>query len=327
MNMQTGKVAETALPAQNFTVMALQRRVFARSNVGFLMVNKEALNYAPPDTSKLKYNRYNRNIGMEFNLASPGNQWTGKLLFLKSFTPGNASSSWVQAANILYNSRRWSFGWQHEFVGKQFVAETGYVPRNNYIKLNPSFGYIFFAKNPRLVSHAIKINSTYYYTPTFRMTDNETYLAYTLSFRNQAAFTGWIAHNYVELLQAFDPTNFRVATLAPGTKHRWNAFGTEFFSKPQSRFTFGFSTRYGGYYAGGTRLNLTTDIGYRFQPVVNLALSTSVNHIDLPQPWGKTTFWLIGPRIDVTFTNTLFFTTFLQYNDQLKNMNLNTRFQ
>lgn len=327
MNMQTGKVEEAALPAQNFTVMALQRRVFARSNVGFLVVNKDALNYSPSDTAKFKYNRYNRNVGMEFNLASPGNQWTGKLLLLKSFSPGSPASSWVQAGNLLYNSRRWSFGWQHEFVGKQFVAETGYVPRNNYVKLNPSFGYVFFAKNPRLVSHSIKLNSTYYYTPAFRMTDNETYLAYTLSFRNQATFTGWVAHNYVELLQSFDPTNFRKDTLATGSKHRWDAFGTEFFSKPQSRFTFAFSTRYGGYYAGGTRLNLTTEFGYRFQPVVNMALSTSVNHIDLPKPWGKTTFWLIGPRIDVTLTNTLFFTTFLQYNDQLKNMNLNTRFQ
>jgi hypothetical protein len=47
----------------------------------------------------------------------------------------------------------------------------------------------------------------------------------------------------------------------------------------------------------------------------------------MPAPWKETTLWLIGPRVDVTFTNKVFFTTFLQYNNQQKNINLNTRFQ
>jgi len=83
----------------------------------------------------------------------------------------------------------------------------------------------------------------------------------------------------------------------------------------------------GGYYAQGKRYNVTTDLGYRFQPYVSLALSANFNHIELPQPWGQTQFWLVGPRVDVTLTNTLFFTGFLQYNEQIKNINLNTRFQ
>ena len=92
-------------------------------------------------------------------------------------------------------------------------------------------------------------------------------------------------------------------------------------------FTFAFSSRYGGYYADGKRLNVTSDIGYRFQPYVSLSINTSYNDIRLPQPWGNTTFWLIAPRIDVTMTNKLFFTAFAQYNEQQKNVNLNTRFQ
>lgn len=327
MNMQTGRIEAKDLPAQNFTVMALQRRVLSRSNVGLLFVNKQSLDYRPPDTLKNPFSQYNRNLGMEFNLASPGNLWTGKFLLLKSFSPGNPAASWVHAGNILYSSRRWSVGWQHEYVGRSFIAETGYVPRNNYIKLNPTVGYLFFTKGKKLLSHGPKLNSTYYFNSAFRQTDNETYLAYQLNYRSQSVFTGWIAHNYVELLQPFDPTNFRKDTLARGTRHDWKAFGTEYVSRPQQRFTYGFSTRYGGYYAGGTRLNITTDLGYRFQPFVNIALSTSYNLIELPRPWGRTVLWLAGPRVDLTLTNKLFFTTFLQYNDQLKNVNLNTRFQ
>jgi hypothetical protein len=35
----------------------------------------------------------------------------------------------------------------------------------------------------------------------------------------------------------------------------------------------------------------------------------------------------VGPRVDLTFTNKLFFTSFVQYNEQQKNINLNARFQ
>lgn len=327
MNMQTASQQSRELPAQNFTVLALQRRVFSRSNIGILMVNKQSLNYNPPDTAKFRYSPYNRNIGLEYNLASRNNQWTGKALFLKSFSPGSPAASWSQAANLLYSTRHWSLSWQHEYVGKQFIAETGYVPRNNYIKLNPAIGYLFLRKEGNLLSHGPKFSSTHYYDTKMRQTDFESFMAYGFNFRSQSTGTVWVAHNYVELLAPFDPTNFKGDTLARGTKHNWNAFGTEYISKPQRRFTFGFSTRYGGYYANGKRLNITTDLGFRFQPYVNIALNTSYNYIDLPQPWGKTTFWLIGPRVDLTLTNTLFFTTFLQYNDQLKNINLNTRLQ
>ena len=115
--------------------------------------------------------------------------------------------------------------------------------------------------------------------------------------------------------------------MAAGTEHRWKAFGIEFFSKPQRLLTYNISTRFGGYYANGNRYNVTADIGYRFQPFVGITLSTTYNDIHLPAPWNNTRFWLIGPRVDITFTNKLFLTTFVQYNNQQKNINLNTRFQ
>ena len=101
----------------------------------------------------------------------------------------------------------------------------------------------------------------------------------------------------------------------------------EYFSKPQRLFTYNISSRFGGYYANGSRYNITADIGYRFQPYVGIALNASYNDIHLAAPWNNTRLWLIGPRIDITFTNKVFLTTFLQYNSQQKNINLNTRFQ
>ncbi len=328
MDMQTKHVNETGLPAQNFGVIALQRRVFSRSNIRVMLVNKQSVNYDHlSDTTKPLYSQYNRNLGAEYNLASPDNKWTGKIMVIKSFSQAKSTNNFVHAANLQYLSKRWLIAWQHEYVGSNYSAEAGYVPRRNYIKANPVIGYLFFPKGGTVLSHGPRLTSTYYFNEAWHQTDNESTLYYYVNFRNQSTFDAWAAHDYVQLLQPFDPTNFSKDTLATGTRHRWNAYGTDYFSKPQRLLTYDFSTRLGGYYLHGSRLSLSGNVGYRFQPYVSIALSGSYNHINLAKPWGNTDLWLVGPRIDVTMTNTLFFTTFIQYNNQLQNINLNTRLQ
>jgi hypothetical protein len=328
MNIQTGKVSASYLPRQNFSVFALQRRVFSRSNIGLIFIDKESLNYtANMDPTIPAYSKYNRNLGLEYNLASPNNLWTGKALFLKAFSPIAKEKEVTHAANLQYASRRLTVGWQHEYVGENYNAEVGYVPRKNFIKLNPQIAYLFFPKSKSILSHGPKMNSTYYFNDEFLQTDNETFISYSITFRSQSILTGWIAHNYVKLLQPFDPTNSGLDSLSIGTEHSWNSFGTDFFSKPQSILTYSFSSRFGGYYSDGTRFSLSGELGYRFQPFVSFALAFNYNEIRLPDPWNKKTFWLIGPRLDITMTNKLFFTAFAQYNQQQKNVNLNTRLQ
>ena len=328
MDMQTNKLDSVALPSQNFAVVAVQRKIFARSNIRIMFVNKESLNYEPgKDSTKPQYSLYNRNIGAEYNLASSNNLWTGKLMVLKSFSPGIHDNTFTHAGNLQYNNRHWLLLWQHEYVGKNYSAEVGYVPRVNYIKLNPNIAYLFFPKQGVVLSHGPKYAGTYYFTPSFKKTDNENVFSYVLNFRDQSIFDVWIGKDYVQLLKPFDPTNSNKDSLAAGTVHRWKAAGIDFTSKPQKLLTYDFSARFGSYYANGGLSTVSADVGYRIQPYASITLSTVYNDIRLPYPWGNTKFWLVGPRVDITFTNTLFFTTFIQYNDQQKNINVNTRFQ
>lgn len=328
MDMQTAAVDAQGLPVQNFAVVSLQRKVFRRSSIAALVVNKQSVNYTPAnDPSKPLYNAYNRNIGLEYNLASSNNIWTGKATILKAFTPNVSGKDLSQAANLNYTTRKFIFNWQHEWVGKNFIAETGYVPRTGYIKLNPQASYLFFPKQSKILSHGPVLSGALFYDEKFKPTDNTTLGLYKITFRSQAVLDGWVSHDYVKLLRPFDPTNSGLDSLATGSEHSWNSFGADYTSKPQRLFTNAASFRYGGYYANGTRLNITGEAGFRFQPYVSILLSASFNDIHLPQPWGNKTFWLIGPRLDVTMSNSLYFTAFCQYNQQLKNVNLNTRLQ
>jgi hypothetical protein len=227
MDMQTGKVDETGLPAQNFAVVALQRRVFSRSNVRFMFVNKQALNYA--DSSKGVYSKYNRNIGFEYNLASSNNLWTGKAMFVKSYTPGIKDDDLVHAANIQYASKKWIISWQHEIVGKNYNAEVGYVPRKDYVRFGPQIGHNFFPKRGKILSHGPRLFSFYFFDKKMRRTDNEEVLLYLFNMRDQSVFDVWTGHDYLELLVPFDPTNTGKDTLARGSIHKWRAFGIEYF--------------------------------------------------------------------------------------------------
>jgi hypothetical protein len=330
MDMQTERRDDENapfLPAQNFAVVAVQRRVFARSNIGAIMINKQSLNLSPSD-SAVNVSAYNRNLGLEYNLASANNIWTGKALFLKSFTPGVKGRDFTHAANLQYNSRKWIISGQYEYIGSNYNAEVGYVPRRGLVKFNPYISRLFFPKGSVILSHGPKLTSIYYVNEKLTaVNDREMDFMYAFNFRTQAVLTLLATKNYVELLRPFDPTNSGLDSLETGSQHRWNSWGFDFVSKPQSVFTYMLSMRQGGYYGSGERFNFSADIGYRFQPYVSFLFSATYNDIQLPAPWNRNRFWLIGPRLDVTMTNKLYFTAFAQYNEQARNVNLNTRLQ
>jgi hypothetical protein len=335
MDMKTSPNDDIHLAGQNYTVLALQRKLFKKSSIELFVIDRTALNFNGKTNSNGSCNcvyehdgnEYNRNIGFEYYLAPPNNTLSGKTIFIKSFTPRMTGNDYLNAANLQYSQRKWILAWQHEIVGDNYNAEVGYVPRNNYIKLNPSVTRLFFPKSGSILSHGPQFNGTYYYNSQFSKTDNSNTFTYLITYRDKSTLSAVAQNVYVELLSPFDPTRIGKEPLEKGTKHQWNTGGFDLVSAPQHKFTYALSTRIGGYYANGKLLSITGNLGYRIQPYVNIDFSSTYNHIELPAPWGNNNFLLIGPKVDVTFTNKLFFTTFFQYNEQTKNINFNTRFQ
>ena len=329
MDMETAANDDIALPSQNYAVVSLQQKVFRRSNIAFLYVDKSSIDYHPTSADSLKevYSTYNRNMGVEYNLASSNNVFTGKALLLKSFTPGKSGDDITHAANLQYSSRKWLVNGQYEYVGKNYTAEAGYVPRTGFIKINPTASRYFFPKHGSILSHGPQLTFNYFFDTKFHRTDYENVFAYLFTFRSKSTLSVLGQSDYVRLLRPFDPTNTGKDTLATGSEHRYSLAGFDYISAPQHTFTYAASMRYGGYYANGNIFTAGGTLGYRVQPFVNINLNVNYTKLLLPQPWGNVDFWLIGPRIDVTFTNTLFFTTFFQYNEQTNNVNINTRFQ
>ena len=338
LNMQTGAVPSEGRPIQNFSALALQQKLFSRSNIGLLMVNKQSLGF---DTSEHKqFTQFNRNVGVEYNLASSSNLWTGKAMVIKSFSPNSNQRDMAQTASLFYTTKKWVNGIQASHVGQSFVAETGFLPRKGYYYISPSANYRMYPQksNSTLFYHGPNAFANRYWNEAGAKTDHLYFVSYVLNFKNQALLTAWTANDWVRLSMPFNPLNpFSSAYyIESGTVHQWQSGGINFSNTPKKRLTYAFRSRYGGYYTNGRRLNLNLEAGYRFQPYVAITVGADFNDIKGVTAIHSVTqltekrdnrFVLLNSKLDITFTNKLFWTTYLQYNEQQDNVNLNTRLQ
>ena len=325
MNIQTRQDKNQSLAAENFGVVSLQRKLFDRSNLSILFVNKQALNLKENQNNT---SEYNRNIGLEYNYFSADNLWNGKLLFLKSLSPVSQQQGEVFASHIGYQSTRWNWRLQQEYISGDYSAEVGFIPRNNYIKLQATGGYLHYTKKDTpLLSHGPRLGRTYYFDTNFDKKDQTQQLDYLFNFKNRSKFTLGIRRQYIELLADFDPLRTQIAQLAAGTQHQWNSFSLSYDAKPQNRFTYAAEVITGGYYDNGKRNAFLGEFGYRFQPYLELSSLINYNQIELAAPWNTNSFWLLGIKSNLTLTNKIFFSNLFQYNEQLGLWNFNSRFQ
>ncbi|MCX6350542.1 MAG: DUF5916 domain-containing protein [Bacteroidetes bacterium] len=330
MDVQTSGVSKYGLNATNFTVGAIQRKVGAASNIGAILVNKQAFN----SNGEQIPNQFNRVACLEYDLYTPSNKWTGKAFYQQSFSPTKNNDAYSHATWLMYRTPAWDLEWNHEFVGRNFKAETGFVPRKGYWRLEPSIGYTFYSKSPNLYSH-----TPYFYNSIYAdrdlsfksnshfaiVTDRLTVLSYGFKFRNSAALTFNANDIFTKLTFPFDPTGRGKNKLPIGDYHYTN-YNINLNSDFRKAFYAEGYTNYGEYYSGKS-FSFGGLMQYRYQPY--LALSVRVDHyeITLPAPGRGGALTLISPKAEISFTRNISLTTWLQYNDQKNNVNLNTRLQ
>ncbi|MCF6356292.1 MAG: carbohydrate binding family 9 domain-containing protein [Draconibacterium sp.] len=317
MNMSTRETDEHL--ARNFTVVSVQKKLFARSNIGFIVVNKEYFNQ-PTDTTM-----FNRVIGVDYNLKSKDNFWDGKFFYHRSFQPDSPDKQYSQGAMLMYSTKHIKAGFTQTAVGENYKAEVGFVQRTGYNYIAPEITYLF-VPNKWIVSHGPTIELNTFFNPDLKKIEHENRFDYQINFSNRAGLRFGHVDFFVELQQDFDPTHGGDHYLPAGTKYDFAGNYIGFESTKKTLFNWAFETARGTFYDGLIHY-FKGEIGYRFQPFINATLNFDYTDIDLPAPFERSQNWLIGPKIDVTFTDKLFWSTFVQYNEQIDNMNINMRLQ
>ena len=138
LNMQAASERDINLPEINYTVAAMQRKVFSRSNVGMIFINKQDLK----NEAGTAFNQYNRVVGLDYNLASADNKWNGKFFYHRSFDaddpedPDVNEDAFATSARIVYSTIEWQITAMGQMIGENYNPEVGFARRRNYDRLN-----------------------------------------------------------------------------------------------------------------------------------------------------------------------------------------------
>ena len=326
MTIQASEEEDISLPSINYTVASVQRRIGERSNISAIVVSKQAFQDSIGGEFQVKPSIWNRTFGIDLNLATPDNKWSGKGYYHRSFDEQGLDSTYSMGVGVNYQTYRWEARTDFRSIGANFNPDVGFVRRTDFNQVRGTIYHNFYPSKGSIQSHAPGFDVDVIRNSNYGLTDWDVNLLYRINFLNNARFSIRLRRQYTYLFEPFDPSGTDGPELPESTDYAYNFIAARFNSDQRKPFFYQLSTRSGQYF-NGTRLNLEGTLSYRHSVKVTAALNFAVNRIRLPDPYNDANLFLIGPKIDITFTRNIFWTTFIQYNNQINNVNINTRFQ
>ena len=325
LSMQAGREGDASLPSYNYSVLSLQQKVFARSNVSFLVVNKQTFDDVSSFDTSL-YSEWNRTVGVDYNHASADNKWNGKVFYHQSIDEIQPDDAFATGLELNYGVPKWSWRLFTQRVGANYNPEVGFVRRRDVQQLANTVRYSYFPEKGGIQRHGPGLDFDMVWNDQFGFLDWDMNILYDVNWRSSARFSARLRRQYTFLFNGFDPSGSGGVRLPSGTGYHNNLIIASYNSDQRKLVNYSLSTRSGDYF-NGTRINLEGSLNVRYQPLGFTSINFAYNRIRLPDPYSSVNLFLIGPRFDFTFSKKLFWTTFVQYNTQIDNLNINSRLQ
>lgn len=325
LSMQTAEDVANEIPTTNNSVLTVQQKMFSRSNLSVMFINKQATkDYDFLENTK----RYNRVIGIDYNLASANNTWVGKYFIHKSFSPDVDDKDMSAGASTSYNSRNWNFRAGAVFVGENYRSDLGFLRRTDVFKISPRIERVFWPKQGQVQKHSFSVMPFYLWRPgqDWENSDYTIVSSWNADFQNTTRLQLEMFNRFTRLYDAFDPTGSSDGTPLPAGDYYYTSYEASFNSDQRKQFSYNIGPSFGKFY-NGEKYSLQTQLTWRLQPFFSGSIQVNYDDIRLPDPYPDAKIWLIGPKLDVTFNKNLFWATFIQYSTQSENFSVNTRMQ
>jgi hypothetical protein len=283
-------------PGENFLVARYSRDVLGRSQIGGIVINKQA------NTG----GGFNRTYAADMNLALT-TAFTVDGFIAGTSTPGVSEEELGAHVRAGWLDQSWRIYSEYENLGDNFNPEVGFVPRVGIIrrKLHIEF-------NPRPGKWGIRLmdpmwNVSYITDQSGRLVTRQFHHMLSTTFENGALFN--IMHNrFFERID--DPFSVGGVTIDPGRYwfHNWNF---SFRSDP-SRTLF-YQLRYAPQtFFDGNRTDLSASVGLRVTD--QLATSASITRNDVEIPNGAFKADIASLQVDYAFSPTVSLRSLMQYN-------------
>lgn len=331
MNVTTGAIRNQK--PVNYTVAALQKKIFAASTIGAIAVQDQILDSAGD---------YNAVLGAEYNLLSANNKWGGKAFIQKSHYPqisysrGFAHASWLR-----YRDLNWFIMWNHEYVSRFYKARTGFVPRIanfdtsgqiqffDYWRLEPEIKRTWYPKHSKRINNmSVMIYNSSYYDSLYQINESESELGFDLAFQNSALWHISLDHSFQRLFIPFKPFDQLSAFYG---SYNWWALHSEISTNNRKAFYLTSECSIGGYFTG-QKTEISWEGFYRVPAIGKSKLpkwviSANGNRIVINAKGVSNAVNLFGFKVEHSFSTLCYLTGFLQYNSQAQRTNINVRFQ
>ena len=326
LSIQNQEDQANAIASNNNAMIALQRKIFNQSQIGAFFINRESFK----DYDFLnEEDKYNRVIGLDYNLNSANNNWAGKFYTHKSFQPNDSEGNLSTGAELTYNTRIWRLSSKWIYVDEEYRSDLGFVPRSGIIKTGISAARTFYPKKGIINSHTLELANYNWQQQNldYKKTDHFKRVEYNLEFKKQDQLAFAFRNQYVYLSNPFDPTRSENGIpLDANRDYNFNQWSVEYQSNVARLFNFSSEFSYGSFY-NGTRFSYQGNTQFRIQPKVIMSLLWDYNQIRLPDPYPSANIILVSPKLELTLSKQLFWSTLVQYSNQSQNLGVNSRLQ
>lgn len=333
MNMQTGKKGDYA--AQNYTAVSMTHTVLKRSLIKGYYFGREAF-MSEQKKKDHPLDRYGRNAGLELVYTSNKSDVSAWYGFHKSWKYNINTDDHFAYVGGQYSNRKLTAVINLETMGTNYYADMGFIQRiENYdaaldttIRLGykgifATISYTMFPKKGPLNSHNINFNNAAFWNPNGTLNENTSEILYFFNFKNTSELRLTANNQVVHLLYA---TSFTDYDPLPKGNYQFGNYSVRYQSDQRKKISFNAGLRLGSFYNGNIHQYIA-GILFRAQPWGNFGVDFEQNDLKFPDPYGKASLFLVAPRIEINFSNNIFWTTFIQYNTQNDNININSRLQ
>jgi len=292
--------------AQNYGVLSVKQQMGKMFNATAYFVNRQTMDDFVPE------NDFNRIAGLKANYLTKNRKWSGFATYSHSFNDEIKGKGHAFSVENNYNTRSLSFSTKLNSVGSNYITDIGFVPRiSNYDAL----------KDTLIREGYTHVN--FYWDEEGKIYESNYFYNTALFFANRMSTYINIYYDDIQLKYAFDPLR-NGQFILPG-QYKNTAVRIGFNSDYTKNFYGSFNIQPGTFYKGSrTRLGATS--GYRFLPLLNIELNYEYNALSFDD-LGNEHLHLVGLTTEVFFNNKLNWTTYVQYNEQINNFNINSRLQ
>lgn len=316
--------------SENYTIATVKQDIHPTLRATGYFINRQELNGFEATDSK------NRNLGLKMNYLSPNKLWSAYTTLGNSLNEGSMSSRMMYAAHGEYKTRRVAGTFGATAVGQAYETKLGFTPRT--VLYDPSsdlrrkvgyrklYGTLNLFKYPntkyiRTYRYAL-VKLSRYWDHEGRITETNYFFNNALWFQNNGAAYINIYHDNIHLKYGFSPTRDERLVLPDFYQNTSVRIGG--YTDSSKKVYGQLSNQYGTYY-GGKKFTSVVGLGFRYLPLLSIAFDYQYNYLDFDTY--NSSLHLMGLKTEVFFSNTLNWTTYLQYNQQQNNFNINARLQ